>query len=123
MANPVVHFEIIGRDAGRTQEFFAQLFGWAIDADNPMNYGLVDPGHDPEGRGIAGGIGCGMPGQDGYVTVYVEVDDVEAALAKAESLGATRIMGPETIMEGLAIGLFAEPEGKPIGVLHRTAPG
>jgi hypothetical protein len=28
------------------------------------------------------------------------VPDVEAALQKAESLGGTRVMGPETIMEG-----------------------
>jgi predicted enzyme related to lactoylglutathione lyase len=121
MANPVVHFEIIGKDGEKTKRFFADLFGWAIDDDNPMKYGLVDPGGDAEGRGIAGGIGGGMEGQEGYVTVYVEVDDVEAALARAESLGATRMMGPETIMDGLTIGLFAEPEGKPFGVLHRAS--
>jgi predicted enzyme related to lactoylglutathione lyase len=120
MANPVVHFEIIGKDGDKTKQFFAELFGWGIDSDNPMNYGLVDPGKDPDGRGIAGGIAGAMEGQEGYVTVYVEVDDVEAAMAKAESLGAGRIFGPETIMPGLTIGIFAEPEGKPVGVLHRT---
>jgi predicted enzyme related to lactoylglutathione lyase len=121
MANPVVHFEIIGKDGDATKQFFADLFGWSIDSNNPMNYGLVDPGANGEGRGIAGGISGAMAGQDGYVTVYVQVDDVEAALAKAESLGATRMFGPETIMEGLTIGIFAEPEGKPVGVLHQSA--
>jgi predicted enzyme related to lactoylglutathione lyase len=121
MANPVVHFEIIGQDGDATRKFFADLFGWTIDANNPMNYGMVDPGANPEGRGIAGGVAGSMGGQPGYVTVYVEVEDVEAALAKAESLGGTRMMGPETIMEGLTIGLFAEPEGKPVGVLHRSS--
>jgi hypothetical protein len=120
MANPVVHFEIIGKDGDKTQQFFSELFGWSIDADNPMKYGLVDPGQDPDGRGIAGGIAGAMQGSNGWVTVYVEVDDVEAALAKAESLGASRVMGPEAIMPGLTIGLFTEPEGKPIGVLQRT---
>jgi predicted enzyme related to lactoylglutathione lyase len=120
MANPVVHFEIIGKDGESTKQFFADMFGWSIDSNNPMKYGLVDPGDDADGRGIAGGISGGMPGQDGYVTVYVEVDDVEAALGKAEGLGGTRIFGPETIMEGLTIGIFSEPEGKPIGVLHRS---
>jgi uncharacterized protein len=117
MANPVVHFEIIGKDGDKTKQFFTDLFGWGINSDNPMNYGLTDPGENGIGRGIAGGLGAAMEGQDGYVTVYVEVDDVEAALAKAESLGATRVFGPETIMEGLTIGIFTEPEGKPIGVL------
>jgi len=121
MANPVVHFEITGKDGDKTKQFFADLFGWSIDSNNPMNYGLVDPGQDADGRGIGGGISGSMEGQPGYVTVYVEVDDVEAALAKAESLGASRMFGPETIMPGLTIGIFAEPEGKPVGVLHRTA--
>jgi predicted enzyme related to lactoylglutathione lyase len=121
MANPVVHFEITGKDGAKTKQFFTDLFGWEINSDNPMTYGLVDPGENGIGRGIAGGISGAMPGQDGYVTVYVEVDDVEAALAKAESLGATRLFGPETIMEGLTIGIFTEPEGKPIGVLTGTS--
>jgi predicted enzyme related to lactoylglutathione lyase len=121
MANPVVHFEIIGKDGEKTKQFFADLFGWGINSDNPMNYGLVDPGLNDDSRGIAGGIGGSMGGSDGYVTVYVQVDDVETALAKAESLGGTRVFGPETIMGGLTIGLFTEPEGKTIGVLHGAA--
>jgi predicted enzyme related to lactoylglutathione lyase len=118
MANPVVHFEIIGKNGDKTKQFFADLFGWSINSDNPMNYGLTDPGENDIGRGIAGGIGGAMSGSEGYVTVYVQVDDVETALAKAESLGGTRIFGPETIMGGLTLGLFNEPEGKTIGVLH-----
>ena len=118
MANPVVHFEIIGKDGDKTKRFFADLFGWTINSDNPMNYGLTDPGENEIGRGIAGGLGGAMQGAEGYVTVYVQVDDVETALQKAESLGGTRVFGPETIMGGLTLGLFNEPEGKTIGVLH-----
>ena len=117
MANPVVHFEITGKDGDKTKKFFTDLFGWTIDSNNPMNYGLTDPGENAVGRGIAGGIAEAMGGQEGHVTIYVEVDDVEAALAKAEQLGGRRMFGPETIMEGLTIGLFADPDGRPIGVL------
>ena len=47
--------------------------------------------------GIGGGIGQMPEGMgDGYATFYVDVDDVETALAKAEKLGGTRLMGPET---------------------------
>jgi predicted enzyme related to lactoylglutathione lyase len=52
------------------------------------------------------------------VTFYVEVPDVEAALAQAETLGGTRIMGPDQVMEGLEIGLFNDPEGHVIGVVR-----
>ena len=66
--------------------------------------------------GIGGGIATG-PGISGHVSVYVEVPDVEAALAKAEELGGSRMMGPDEVMEGLVIGLFTDPEGHVIGVL------
>jgi predicted enzyme related to lactoylglutathione lyase len=48
------------------------------------------------------------------------VPDVEASLAQAESLGGTRMMGPEEVMEGLVIGLFTDPEGHTIGVMHSS---
>ena len=51
------------------------------------------------------------------MTFYIEVPDVEAALAKAESLGGSRMMGPDEVMEGLVIGLFNDPEGHTIGVV------
>src|SRR4029453_9512610 len=41
---------------------------------------------------IGGGIGAG--GEARWVTVYASVADVEATLARAESLGATRVYGP-----------------------------
>ena len=44
MARPVVHFEIRGKDAKRLQEFYASLFDWKIDTNNPMGYGFVEAG-------------------------------------------------------------------------------
>ena len=59
----------------------------------------------------------GPEGYGGHVTFYVEVPDAGAALEKAESLGGTRMMGPDTVMEGVEIGLFQDPEGHVIGVI------
>ena len=120
MGQPVVHFEIIGRDAAKLHAYYGELFGWKIAADNPMNYGLVDRADNVNADGIGIGGGIGGPGPDGYpghITIYVEVPDVEAALAKAESLGGTRMMGPEKPMEGIEIGLFTDPEGHLVGVV------
>lgn len=33
-----------GPDAAKLREFYAELFGWEIHADNPMNYGLIHIG-------------------------------------------------------------------------------
>ena len=51
------------------------------------------------------------------MTFYVEVPDVEAALAQAESLGGARMMGPDVVTEGVEIGLFNDPEGHVVGVV------
>jgi len=119
MGYPVVHFEITGRDAKKLQGYYAELFHWQINADNPMDYGIVarEENLGEDGIGIGGGIAQGPEGYDGHVTFYVQVPDVEAAMAKAESLGGTRMMGPEEVMEGLVIGLFTDPEGNVIGVM------
>ena len=120
MGQPVVHFEVIGKDAPKLQQYYAELFDWEIDADNPIGYGLVPryPAVSGEGGlGIGGGVGTGPEGYGGHVTFYVEVPDVEAALQKAEALGGTRMMGPERPMEMVEIGLFSDPEGHVIGLV------
>jgi predicted enzyme related to lactoylglutathione lyase len=112
MGHPVVHFEVIGNDAEKLQSYYSELFGWEIDAGNPLKYGLV------AGAGIGGGIGAGpSPDYPGRVTFYVEVPDVEAALAKAESLGGTRIFGPDKVPGAdVVLGQFSDPEGHTIGL-------
>ena len=120
MGQPVVHFEVIGKDGQALQKYYAELFDWDIDTNNPMNYGLVnrDDNLGPNGEGIGGGIGSGPEGHEGHVTFYVGVDDVEAALAKAESLGGTRVMGPHTMEEPpITLAHFADPEGHVIGLV------
>jgi uncharacterized protein len=117
MGQPVVHFEIMARDAARARAYYSELFGWEIDASNPMNYGVIlrEANLNADGVGLGGGIG-GAP--EGYVTVYVEVPDVEVALQKAESLGGERRSGPDEVPgAGIAIGMFADPEGRLIGLI------
>jgi uncharacterized protein len=124
MGQPVVHFEIVGRDGEALRAYYGELFGWEFDANNPMNYGVVDREANltDDGVGIGGGVGGGPEGYPGHVTFYVAVPDVEAALQKAESLGGTRVMGPDEVMPGLVIGILTDPEGHTVGVLTGTGP-
>jgi predicted enzyme related to lactoylglutathione lyase len=125
MGQAVVHFEITGKDGKKLQEYYAALFDWDINADNEFGYGIVDreANTNEDGIGIGGGISSGPEGYNGHVTVYIQVPDVEAALAKAESLGGTRMMGPDDVMAGLTIGLFTDPEGHVIGVMSGRGSG
>ena len=122
MGQPVVHFEILGKDADKTQSYYSELFGWYVEPlpfDNPTQYGTVarDGNTNAEGAGIGGGIGGAPNGYDGHVTFYVEVPDVEEALTKAESLGGKRTMGPDQVPGGPVIGLFTDPDGNTVGVV------
>jgi uncharacterized protein len=122
MGQPVVHFEVIGRDGERLQSYYSELFGWEIDASNPMKYGLVqrEGVTNADGVGIGGGVGSASEGSDGHgATFYVEVPDVEAALAKAESLGGSRVWGPDEVPGmGIVLGHLKDPEGHLIGLIQ-----
>lgn len=113
MACPVVHFEVAGKDAGKLQTFYSQLFDWRVSADNPMGYGIVEKA---EG-GIGGGIAADPEGGDGHVTFYVEVDDPQAYLEKAESLGGKTVVPVTEIPNMVTFALLADPEGHVVGVV------
>ena len=123
MAQPVVHFEIIGRDPQRLRDFYGTLFGWEFDTSAPVSaavsgpddYGFTEPGGVGEGPGIPGGVGGG-PDYAPRVIFYVGVEDVPAALQRAEDLGGERRLGPDHARPGLVIGQFTDPEGNLVGV-------
>jgi len=110
MANPVIHFEILGRDGKKTQDFYSSIFGWKVDAANPMNYGMVSA----EDRGIGGGVAAAQG--EPMVTVYVEVADLDATLKKAESLGGKVVMPPMDVPGGPKLAQFSDPDGNIIGL-------
>src|SRR5438445_8161059 len=89
MGQPVVHWEIMAKDAEKAKEFYSKLFGWTISVQQPMNYGLVKTGGQ---GGIDGGI-FAREGVPPYVTFYVQVDDLQAALNNAKILGGKTVMG------------------------------
>jgi predicted enzyme related to lactoylglutathione lyase len=121
MGHPVVHFEVIGTDGDKLKDYYSQLFEWDIDSSNEMKYGSIarESNLSSDGVGIGGGIAQGPEGYAGHVTFYVAVPDVEASLAKAESLGGKRIFGPDAIMDGMmTLGQFSDPEGHVIGLIQ-----
>ena len=114
MGAPVLHFEIMGGTGSELQDFYSKLFDWKIDSNNPMNYGMVEA----ISPGIAGGVGPAAPeqGQGNRVTVYAQVDDIPATLAKVESLGGKTIMPETDVPGGPTIAMFTDPAGNVTGL-------
>ena len=115
MGNPVVHFEISCKEAEAGQGFYRDLFGWKINSDNPWNYGLVDTESE---TGIGGGVtgvdpAMSQPG----VMIYVEVEDLQATLDKAESLGGKTAMPIMEIPGMVTLAHFSDPDGNVIGIV------
>jgi predicted enzyme related to lactoylglutathione lyase len=110
MPNPVVHWEIAVKDYPKAKEFYAKLFDWQIDDNNPMNYGMVNPG------GLGGGLSEAEGEVPNYVTIYIEVNDLQKYLDKAVQLGGTAVVPPTPIPGMGAFAMFTDPSGNCIGI-------
>lgn len=121
MANPVVYFELGGRNAEGLKEFYGELFGWNIN-----DMGAASAASSPYWfiEGVEGGIPGGiietnenMP--PNYVMFYVQADDLQATLDKVTSLGGQAVVPPTDIPGGMGqIAVFMDPENNVIG-LHK----
>jgi predicted enzyme related to lactoylglutathione lyase len=114
MKNPVVWFEVVGKDGTQLRRFYSDLFGWKIEgATGEMDYGLVTAANG----GIGGGVGSSQDGGNGHVTFFVEVDDPAAYLEKVETLGGKTLVPPMEIPSyNLTFAYFVDPEGHVVGL-------
>jgi predicted enzyme related to lactoylglutathione lyase len=114
VSQPVVWFEVVGKDGPALQRFYGKLFNWQIsDAGDGSGYGLVQGAE----KGIGGGVGQSPDGGAGHVTFYVEVDDPAAYLERAEQLGGVVVLPPTEIPQfHLTFAMFTDPEGHLIGL-------
>jgi uncharacterized protein len=116
MGNPVVFFEVIGKDSDALQKFYTEAFGWKVDTDNPMNYGMVDTGAGD--AAIRGGIGAppdaSMPG---HLTFYIAVDDTDKALEQIEALGGKTVVPTTQMGDMVTFAHFADPAGNLVGIV------
>ena len=113
MGNPVVHWEIAAKDGEKLQGFYTQLFDWKIDVHPEMNYGMVEAGGE---GGISGGIMGTQGDMPTHLTFYVQVDDLNAYLKKAEELGGKSLVPPTPIPGRGEFALFSDLEGNTIGI-------
>ena len=121
--NPVVHFEIYADDPDKLGQFYTNLFDWTIEPVQGMDYRLIKTvetdakGMPSQAGGINGGILKRPAGYEGRAWInYVNVKSLEAAIDRAQKLGATVMKGKSPVP---AMGWFAiltDPQGNPFAI-------
>src|ERR1700690_832926 len=113
MGSPIVHFELIGKDAAQLKAFYTEVFDWKIGDLMPDmgNYGLIDGGSS----GLAGGVGQSDDGKP-RTSVYAQGPDPQATLDKAVALGGSVVMPPTEIIPGTTLAMFSDPSGNIFGL-------
>src|ERR1700683_3796716 len=113
MPNPVMQFQILSKAPDETARFYAQLFGWTINADNALGYREISTGTQ---EGIQGGIWPAPPQALTFVQLFIAVDNVRHLTEKARSAGAKVLIPPTSLPEGGERAVLHDPPGMSFGV-------
>ncbi len=122
-----VHFEIPVENMKRAQTFYKELFGWEITSagDDFDDYYIVqtvstDKDGTPKEPGINGGM-LQKTNPDQPIINYISVKDIDAALAKVESLGGSILM-PKMPIEGIGWNcVVKDTEGNTFGMIQKKS--
>ena len=117
MPQPVVWFEICGKNHKKTKEFYGNMFDWSYnDFEGTMPYSMVEAAGEKS-------IGGGLMATDGsfptYLTFYVQVDDLQKYLDKAEEMGGKTVCPPMPIPGIGSSATFTDPDGNLVGLFKQ----
>ena len=114
MANPFCHIELGTEDPRAARDFYSKLFDWKFQ-DTPMPHGdytMINVGEGPGGglmkKAMAAAPTAWLP--------YVTVENVDATIERARSLGATIVVDKQTIPEHGSLAVLIDPTGAALGI-------
>jgi predicted enzyme related to lactoylglutathione lyase len=113
-----LQFQILSKAPDETASFYAAVFGWKVDAGNPLGYRRIETGST---EGIQGRIWPAPPQAHNFVQLFIGVDDVRSFASKAEGLGARVLIPPTTLPEGDEMAVLHDPAGMPFALWRRQA--
>ena len=127
--NGVVHFEIPATDPDKLGEFYSQLFGWQInkfEMGGGYTYYLantVETGEDgmPKTPGAINGGIFARESENDRVMNYIDIDDIDTFVKKAEGLGA-KVLTPKQAIPGMGwTAQMTDPQGNAYGLYQNDA--
>jgi uncharacterized protein len=128
MARGVVHFEIPADDEVRAGKFYSSAFGWKVNPVPELSYTTITttPTDESGMPSVPGAINGGMFRREGTVTspvITIDVDDIDAALEKIESLGGATVSPRQEVGTMGWAAYFRDTEGNVVGLWQNAAPG
>jgi predicted enzyme related to lactoylglutathione lyase len=115
--NGICHIEIPCTDLNKAAKFYGDVFGWETQIIPEMNYAMFKA---PDG--IGGGFSKDTKvSSEAGVMLYIEVEDIPAALKKIEAGGGKQIKEKTQISpEHGYFALFADGEGNMVGLWAKS---
>ena len=110
MQCPIVWFEALGQHADKLEGFYGEVLGWSFETR-----------HTPPKPALARSLrrlrGASRPvAPPWWVTFYTRVPDLDAAIAKARTLGSRVLVAP-TQHGDFVFAVVSDPEGHPVGLV------
>ncbi len=121
---PIVHMEIVTSNLEASDKFYAEAFGWNIQVDPTFNYHQFQTGAGPGGAFMTP-----MEGTPEYPTykmgevlLYIDSADIDADLAKIESLGG-KVLNPKFEIPNTGwMAVFQDPGGSRLALYTNMHP-
>jgi predicted enzyme related to lactoylglutathione lyase len=124
MARPM-HFEIQASDPAALMDFYSKLFGWSFNKWEAGEYWMIHTGPDDQ-PGINGGLmprrgpkPVDMAAVNAFV-VTVIVDDLDATMAKMDSIGGgSSVAVPKMAVPSIGwLAYIKDPDGNILGMMQ-----
>lgn len=116
--NPLVFWELASNDAEKSVAFFRDVFEWEIEFNEKLGFYIVSA--ELASEPMAGGIFTLGTARLPFLTLYLQVDDIEAKAKEVEKHGG-HIVEPPHVIGGSRICLFNEPSGVTFAMIERAS--
>ena len=129
MSGKVVHFEIPADDTDRARTFYTEAFGWNLFPVPDMDYTMVgttpsdESGRPTEPGAINGGMFKRSEDFPSMPVITVDVEDIDAALAKVEELGGSTVAPKIPVGDMGFSAYFKDTEGNVMGLWQNAPQG
>ncbi|HUU83669.1 MAG TPA: VOC family protein [Phycisphaerae bacterium] len=114
MGSPLCHFEFMSNDPDKCRSFYGNVFGWEYDDKSMPGYTLIKTDREPGG----GLMKCPEEAPGPVLSVYFDVPDIDAALAKVTEGGGTVVVPKTPIPDVGSYAMFTDPEGICVGLFE-----